>query len=285
MQVGYVYGGVKYFPTPLSGTAIIGCAVLPNSNAAMSIIFTFGMARLKLNPGGALSLHRSDNDAQVAISSSSVWPTGNIWRYLELKITIATGACTVRVDGFAVMTGTVPVAATITSVKYPDQSFNTVEYLIDDMYVCDTTNTHNNDFLGDVRVQLLLPSADGTYKDMVPSSGTIHSNLVKELTPNTTDFVGSAVPGTRDTYQFQDLSVNTANVFGVEVTNYSHKDATGSAGISNLARVNGTDYTSQPKGLSSSWTANIDTFELNPATGAPWAPADVNSAEFGIETS
>ena len=44
---------------------------------------------------------------------------------------------------------------------------------IDDLYICDGTGSApHNTFLGDCRVDTLLPTADGTAQQWTPSTGT-----------------------------------------------------------------------------------------------------------------
>ena len=284
LSQAYLSGATRFITPAITGTGILGAAIKPGQLNGTINILSFGLARLILVAGGALQLARSDNGAQIAVTSSPVWLTANVWRYIELKFNPTTGAVTVKVDGVVALTGTLPVSANIGSLTFHDLP-NGYGIVSDDVYMLDITGTKNNDFLGDVRVQLLLPNADGSNTAMTPSSGTAHYSLVNEASPNTTNYVSSAVAGTKDSYQFQDLAATTAKVYGVEVTNYAHKDATGNVSIANMAKVAGTEYLSAAKGLSASWTANIDTLETNPATGQPWAPADVNSAEFGIQVS
>jgi hypothetical protein len=162
---------------------------------------------------------------------------------------------------------------------------STIYTAVDDVYVLDTTGTVNNDFLGDVRVQTLYPSADGANTGFTPSTGTTHYTLVDEPTPNTTDLVSASGAGLKDSYGFQDLMATTANVYGVQATNYAAKDNTGAVGLKNIMRISGTQYTGPTAWyLSTTWTANRELWEKNPATSAPWAPADVNAAEFGVES-
>jgi hypothetical protein len=162
---------------------------------------------------------------------------------------------------------------------------NTIYTAVDDLYVLDTTGTVNNDFLGDVRVQTLYPSADGTNTGFTPSTGTTHYTLVDEAAPNTTDLVSAANAGLKDSYGFQDLMGTTANVYGVQATSYAAKDNTGTVGVKNITRISGTQYTGPTAWyLSTTWTANRELWERNPATSGLWAPADVNAAEFGVES-
>lgn len=284
MQEAYLGGIQRAYATPLTGTVILGCGAMPWGTTNTMTIVTHGMARLKIVTGGNLALYRSDTDAQVAITSGAVWSTGNVWRFIELKYVVSTGVCEVRVDGVVALSGTVPTAASITSIVFPNQANGT--YInIDDIYVLDTTGTVNNTYLGDVRVQTLLPSADGTNLAMTPDSGTTHYNRVNEAAPDTTSYVSTASAGAKDSYRYQQLTANTSAVYGVAVTSYASKDAPVAAGVATLVRLGSTDYVNaQVQSLSASWVAGTDLYQTRPSDSAPWTPTDINSAEFGIQT-
>ena len=273
------------FNPVLTGTITTGMAFLSQNVAGARYMFDLGNARLVYS-NGFLIIRRADTDVQVAISASSYWQAPNVWRYIEMQYVPATGAVTVRVDGVSAVSGTVPTTANVSSIILKGPGYLIFDYdFYDDLYVLDSSGTTNTTWLGDVRVQTLYPNADGANSALTPSTGTAHAVLVDEPTPNTTDYVSSSTPGAKDTYQFQDLNSNTAGVYGLEVTNYSHKDAAGPGSMANVVRSGGTDYTQPAQPLSASWTANKDLLNTNPATSAPWTVSDVNSAEFGVEVS
>jgi hypothetical protein len=282
IETGYQRGAFKTFVAN-TNTLIIGLAAQPKQLSGLTFA-KLGNAGVAMTGTGLLTLIRADTSAVIATSASPVWNAANIWRYLELKTSPTSGVSEVKVDGVVVLNGTVPSVASATTVTFPNLGVG-VDAWIDDIYIVDTTTAINNNYLGDVRVQTYFPSADGANTAMTPSTGTTHYNLVDEASPNTTDYVSSATAGPKDTYLFPDLSANTGNVFGVEVTNYSRKDATGDAAIANVARVGGVDYTGESKVLSASWTGNSHTWEVNPATGSLWSPSEVNNAEFGVEAT
>jgi hypothetical protein len=268
---------------PITGTIIVGFAMKHNT-VSTDDCFSVGSLNLYITAGGALQLY--NGGTLLSTSTWAPWASNGTWRYVEVKYVMSTGAATVRVDGANILSGTVGTLASVSSLSWGiTNNFSNSWLIIDDVYILDTTGTVNNDFLGDVRVQTLYPTADGTYSQLTPSTGTTHATLVDEPTPNTTDYVSSTTAGQKDSYQFQDLDANTANVYGVEVANYSHKDAAGAAGFSNLVRIGSTDYTSTSQPLSTSWTPSRDILETNPATSAAWSANDVNNAEFGVETT
>ncbi|MEO6513848.1 MAG: hypothetical protein ABIR37_04130 [Candidatus Saccharimonadales bacterium] len=280
-----IFFGNPYYPFPvaITGTLVVGVACFFSVSPPYANMLTVGPIVLKTNISGNVTLN--NGATLVATSAANPFVAPNVWRYIEVKYLMATGACTVRCDGVTITSGTVATAASVSTIGYGLGNGNSGNLLWDDIYVLDGTGTTNNDFLGDVRVQTLYPNGDGSNSGLTTSSGSTHNTLVNETTPNTTTYVYGTTSGLKDTYAFQDLDANTANVFAVETAHYSHKDAVGSVGFSNVARVGSTDYVATAQPLSVSWTTNRDIWETNPATGVAWAPSDVNSAEFGVQTS
>jgi hypothetical protein len=280
-----VFFGLPYypFPVPITGTIVVGVACYVNAAGGYANLLTVGPAILKATLSGNISL----NNGATLVSTSAANPfvAPNVWRYVEIKYVMATGVCTVRCDGVTVTSGTVATSTSVPTISCGVGNSSSSNLSWDDMYVLDATGSINNDFLGDVRVQTLLPNGDGSNSAFTPSTGTTHSTLVNESTPDTTGYVSASTIGQKDTYQFQDLPGNTANVYGLEITNYAHKDAAGPAGLANVVRVSATDYASTGQPLSQSWTANRDVVEANPATSAAWTPSEVNSAEFGVQVT
>ena len=260
---------------------VVGCAFLLTTSPPYSQLLKIGPATFGITINGSITL--SNGATLVATSATVPFNVPNVWRYIECKYNMTTGACTVRSDGVVILTGTVATTASVTILNIGTNGSSSSNLLIDDMYILDATGAVNNDFLGDVKVQTLLPSADGSNSGLTPSTGTTHYNLVNEATPDTTSYVSSSNAGDKDTYAFQDLSANTASVYGLTITNYAHKDAAGAGGVANVVRVGATDYASTGQSLSSSWTANNDIVEINPATGTAWTASDVNNAEFGVQ--
>lgn len=158
------------------------------------------------------------------------------------------------------------------------------DFYIDDLYVCDGQGTANNGFLGDCRVDSYLPTADGANTGLTPSSGTTHFSLVDDATPNDdTDYNESATVAAKDTYGFADIVHNPASVFGVQVNLNVKKDDAGFRQVKEVVHSGGTDFPGTAQALSTSYAYKSAIREVDPATGAPWTKAGVNSAEFGME--
>lgn len=284
---------------PASSTVIVGFAVYYSSTNTAAGVFwpSFqgdGGATSHMRLGhststGVLSARRSTTE--VANSGARVLPT-NEWHYIEVKTTVADtgGIFVVRVDGeeWINYTGDTKNAGTATTIDRIQWSGPSGTWRIDDVYVCDGIGATSNDFLGDVKVETLLPNGNGVTSQWVGSDGNSVDNyaLVDEVPANTTDYVASPTIGNRDLYEFGNLQMTSGQVIGVQPTYYGQKSDAGAASIIDVARLaDGTVDTGPSKALSTTWSqAAGKVREAKPGGGA-WTISDVNGAQFGVEVA
>ena len=155
---------------------------------------------------------------------------------------------------------------------------------IDDLYVIDTTGAQNNTFLGDVRITSLPPTGDGADSGWTPNTGSTHYTQVNESPLDyDTSYVNATAAGQSDTYTFPAVPSINGTIAAVQIRDYAKSDSGGTDKLQGIARVAGTDYLA-PAGdqfIHAVYTGLDSIFELNPATGLPWALAEVNAAQFG----
>lgn len=269
------------------------------ANAPVQICTDTGAtAHLTVNfdTAGHITLRRGGTSGSIIATSTQLFDV-TVWRYIEVQATIADsgGRCVVRVDGVTWIdyTGDTRNAGTsvlIDTFKFGGQGI--AQNFWDDMYVLnDTDDTSvtgrpDTDFLGDVKVETLLPNGDGASLQWTPSTGTTHSTLVDEPLPaNTTDYVSSATDGQRDLWTLSDLSAGAAQVFAVRSGMYAAKSDAGAASIKQLVRENsGTvtaETTAQP--VSTTYAAYWGTLRRGKPGGGAWSVADVNALQVGVE--
>lgn len=250
---------------------------------------------LRTNSDGTMSVTR--NGTALTGGTSTRAMNAGTWNYIEWKVTIAdsiaANSCVVRVNGedwlsvaagqdlknsanaFAnriVIGGSGPISMT--------------NLLFDDLYVCDQTGpAPYNNFLGDVRIDTLLPNGDGTYQAWSPSTGTTHYTCVDENPINTTDSVQTAGVGNRDSYTFQDLPALTGNVLAVQTNIAAIKNDAGSRSVKTLVKSGATVSTGTAQALNNSYLYYNDMFVNDPNTGTAWTQAAINAAEFGVESA
>lgn len=218
----------------------------------------------------------------------------NVWYRVELKVLIkgdATGSFEVRLNGVTVLqatnvvTGSQPEPVLSFAIMAPGGAGRTWH---DDVYLCDSTGTRNNDFLGDIRVYETTPTADGHYEEWTPLSGSNHAAMVNEIPPDGDgSYVSSDTIGQRDTYvfPFPDTPLPAITVPFRQALFYASKDLGGPRRFAILLRQNSADFLSSTDFYPSlgSYIYFREIFETNPLTGVDWVAADLVACEMGQE--
>lgn len=218
------------------------------------------------------------------------WPTAivaNTWYYLELKFTLSNagaGALEMRLDGFSgiIVTGiTTGSATTMGGIQLACHDDTFVYY--DDVYICSQAGTYNNDFLGNFRTQLIVPTGAGSTTSWTPSAGS-NFGAVDEIPPNgATDYVSTSVADNVDLYAFSDPTI-AGNIVGI-AQNYLARKVTGNTDVTSLVRIAGTNYEGATKTLTDpvNFLPTQDIRERVPSTNAAWDLTNLAAAEFGVK--
>lgn len=222
--------------------------------------------------------------------------TAGVWHYLEVFATLSdtVGEVKMRLDGAAppgwadltnVDTRNGGTGVVFDNVRQEGLDNQGIMY-VDDVYILNGAGAKNNDLLGDTAVYTLLPDGNGTYSQMVGSDGNSVDNyqLVDEPDePNTADWVGSDVDGTKDTYTFGNLPAVTGTVVGVTASMYAAKSDAGTRSVRAVVRRGGVDATGADKTLTMTYAPHDEVMESDPTDGTDWTIGNVNAAEFGAE--
>lgn len=235
----------------------------------------------------------SPSGTQIASTAPGVLD-GN-WHYLEVFATIhgTTGQLIVKLNGNTVINFTgntlnTGVVTTIDAIR-----FRTGKYVaspnavisIDDFYVCDATGATNNTFLGDVRVQSLVPNAAGTYTQLAPTGAANNYVNVGEMPYNNATYNASPTVGQRDTYALSDLAANTASVLGMQSVAHMQKSDAGLANAKVALVSGGGLYYDASQSLSTSAVVYTQVRPTDPATAVAWTVAGANGLEAGMEVA
>lgn len=304
---------------PSAATYVVGMALktttMPGNPCGFLVYddaFGYGQTILALTAAGALRLLRATQDwdvgsagpsgvfqTEIAISATGIITT-NTWYYVEAKFTASSstsGAYEVRVNGVTVLGPTSSVRTTNSSSTYSQICIGNAggggTTYLDDLYVCDTSGGVNDDFLGDVTVEALLPQTDavapGSNNSWTCGTSTDHGALVDETPPytadDTGDYVYTSTLNAYDTWEYPSLSVGTATIHAVQVSTCAKKTDTGAATYVNVARPASTNRdggaTQSPS--DSSYMYGIQVWDVNPEDSLAWEVADVNGCEFGVK--
>ena len=94
----------------------------------------------------------------------------NQWHYFEVKVVChdTAGYYQVRIDGVTVLSGTNVDTRAGADTRFVRFRMDEYYQYMDDIYICDTDGTANNDFLGQILVEAIFPNADGDNSDWTP---------------------------------------------------------------------------------------------------------------------
>lgn len=298
-------GQLKVLTLPsAAATCIIGFAIfLPSSSDAFGhsgaalARFKIGATAhlvLNINSAGKLTLRLSSSTGTLLATSTGPTIALNTWVHIQAKATIhnTAGSCEVRQNGVTVInytgqTGT--AAGAVTAVDIVMATSNTITW--DDMWVCDavdataTQGRAFNDFLGDLKVVSLIPTADTATAQWTPSTGTSHAGTVDEVPPNTTDYVSTPTVGNRDLFDVTDLPANTTGVLAYRVGMYAQKSDVGAMSVKPVVKDPAGTAAQTAVALSTSWASGYGPMTTKKTDGSLSTVADMNATQVGIEAA
>lgn len=241
-----------------------------------------------INADLSISVRRGNTGGTVLGSSSAGVIPASGFCFIEAKVTIhdTTGSYEIRVNGANVVSGTNVdtrngLTGVVTAIALVFPRSNAI---FDDFYICDTTGSIANDFLGDIRVDYYAPNGNGNSSQLLGSDGNSTDNylLVDEVAPNDdTDYVESATVGQKDTYSFPNMAHTPSNIYGMQILVNAKKSDAGLRSICTVIRSGGADTDGATQALSTSYKYYREIHEADPNTSAAWTQSGVNSAEVG----
>ncbi len=236
---------------------------------------------------GAIELRRGNHVGTVLGTYTGTFNI-NTFYYIEASATIADsgGTCTVRYNGQTVIsyTGDTKNGGTNTTIDGVRLAGTGYATQFDDFYLCDDTGSAPyNTFLGDTRVQTIVPNGAGASTQFTPSTGANYTT-VDELPYSATDYVTSSTTGHRDTYTLSDLgAVNT--VFAVQNNVIAKKTDTAALSIKPALKSSSTVAYGSTTALGSSDLHMRDLRIADPNTSTAWTQSGVNALEAGFEVA
>lgn len=301
---GGVYGDANQmklnkYVSPNSNTMIAGMAF---KSIPFGFVFGFGtttcpLVIVKLS-STSISAQRvntsSGNWWEITYSSTAIGSAAAIslstvtWYYLECKVYShsSLGTIEAHINGAEVLNvsgvDTTKSGVSMDAVGFCGPGGGGIA--IDDFYVCDSSGSVNNDFLGDVRVDVHYPTAEGNAHDWTPSTGANNAALIDETAPNTTDYNSTNTLNAVDTFVTEDLKNTGANLLAVQTNLFHSKEDVGTCLIAPVARPVSTDIVGSNIAPSdSSYTYGLTVYNTNPGNSAPWTEAAFNATEFGYK--
>lgn len=234
------------------------------------------------------------NDRLVITRNGTVLATStdtislNVWYYLEFKVTIANsgGYAEARINGvnWVDFTGDTQTTANATAdgVRFANTS-NAGNVDVDDIYVLDSNGAANNDFLGDCRVEGLLPSGAGNYAQFTPSAGSNYENVDEDAQDGDSTYNESDTNGHMDTFAMGNLTSTSGSIYGLQWLAHARKTDGGARVMRRLIRQGGSDYEGSDVSLADTYAYYREMLEQDPDTSAAWTISGVNAVEAGYK--
>jgi hypothetical protein len=277
---------------------VIGFAVSPASGATASNRFldildgsgvtqfvvgctTAGRVQVKTAPAGSILAESSDG----AI-------TFDIYQYFEIKFTVdsSSGTVQVRVNGADVIASTGSLntqqAGSGGAQKIQWRSLMTTGLnYFDDLYLCNLSGATYNDFLGDVKVDAFVPTADGNYSQFTPSTGSDHYDVINDNGPAADDeYIESSTVGHRDSFEITPTG-NLPTIYAIALRSVSYNTDTGVAEGTPFVRMGGIDYDQSAFNRGATVEYDDAILTARPDTGGPWTKTVLLTTEIGWQFS
>lgn len=256
----------------------------------------------RLNQDGTINAYKGS----TLLGTSTFTVTEDTYAFWEFKVVIHASAGIVQLRKDGVLDPTLNLSSQNTQnaavaewneiVLGPAKnvtSGGTVTFYYDDFYLLDgvdsgITGMPNNDFLGDVRVDVVYMATEGANTDSTPSTGSDRSDVVDEATANgDTDYNTLASVADKDTFTTAGAPVAGATIFGIQQCTSAKKVDAGTAKNNAITRIGSTDYEDPVENNVGSTYQILRSPQDGKPDGSnlPWADSDFGSAEFGYEKS
>ncbi len=293
LDLGVWNANIRKSTTTTNSTFIVGMA--------FKIATSFDNAQpfLLLNDEGTLGLGLYINSSgtiylragSTTVETSTYTLTAGQWAYLEIKVVCSSATnytYEVRIGQTTIMSGSDTHKggshSYLNGITLYGYSWH-YGMTIDDLYICDGSGSNNNDFLGNIVVQLVYPNGDASPNEFTTSSGSTHYTLVSESVSDTTSYLEDSVSGHVELFNFEDV-ISIGAIKGVmifvesgetDTTPYNYKVRC----VSNSTTLDGA---TQLCGTST-YTTRYEIYETDPATSALWTDSGFNAAKFGFVLS
>jgi hypothetical protein len=258
------------------------CFIRIRDNGANSskISITFGS-------GNVLVIRRGSFGGTIIHTSTYAPPLDLVWRHYEVKVVYnaTTGSVIVRENGVekinqgSLNTGTPTITTDGVSIAQGGLSSSK----IDNVYMCDGTGSVNNDFLGEKKVQTIVPDGDTSQEDWALSTGTNSYALIDDFSDEDSTYISSGTTTDKTRVTMGAISTGAVNIAGlVQTTKHKRDDATAVDMRTNL-KSGATTNNGATVSMTASYTCSQEVYETDPNTGSAWTAANVNLVESEFE--
>jgi hypothetical protein len=210
----------------------------------------------------------------------------NTWYYLEFKIVIhnTTGSFEFKVNEISELSDTaIDTQANSDGSSCMLNLRSAIAWRwMDDIYICDSTGSAQNDFLGVSQVIGKFPDGDGGTTDFTPQGAGANYVEVDEATIDDDTTYNYGVSGDIDYYDYDDLS-NGYTIHGIQINTTVRTTDAESFAIRSKIDSNGSIATGTSRYINATYSTEYEISTINPDTSTAWTTTAVDAAEFGLE--
>jgi len=240
---------------------------------------------------GALTV--VDNAGSV-LQTSPVCFRLSAWFRFEAKFVTdgSTGSMVVHIDGQEVLNVTginTSIGGSTDHITFNNPRFDTDVCYWDDIVWWDDVGEINNDFFGDLRIDELLPTANGASQDWVPNTGSAYAAVDDPVGSydNDTTYIASSAADARSNFAMSDIATPSDKICAVQVRARVKKSDAGATTLSTY--ISSGDESVDDATPHTPTTAYLfiagDVHETDPSTGLPWDNDGVNGLSAGVVVS
>lgn len=246
--------------------------------------------RLEHNTSGDLKAYNQPN-TQVGSTASGALASSSAWYWIEMKVLLGSGAANgsieVKVNGSTVI-------GPVTSID--TNNGNALSYIsflgsggdsrFDDVIIMDTSGTGMNDFLGDTKIDSLVPNGDGTTVDWTASAGSDYQCVDDALASSNgdTDYISSSTASQKTQLQMGNFADNPTAVHGLQIRTRSRKTDVGARTYRANVKSGGSTSNGTTLGATTdyAWRRN-GVWTRNPNGSIAWTKSSINAVQVEVE--
>jgi hypothetical protein len=241
------------------------------------------------NNNGVISVYRGTSTLLGATGNNAF--TSAAWFYFEadIKISATVGVVNIMINGVSVLnlTGLNTQAGT-------NSTFDTVQpyaavgnnnaSAIDDFYICDTTTSSFNTFVGPTRVFTAFPVAASGSPQYTPAASTNVSQVQETAMDSDTTYNYDATVGHKDLFTITTMPTGLVPI-ALQVTGAYRQDSAGTRAMASQILSNATELAGTSNVLNGIYTYQHDVYIVDPNGGIALTAANVNAMKIGYATT
>jgi hypothetical protein len=218
------------------------------------------------------------------------------WAYLEVGAVLSAtvGTITVKVNGTTVLAltglnncgGTGTVCGAWGNGHQAGQGGNAGSFSMMHHYFADNSGGSPwNTYLGDVRVQTLLPTSNDTVQFTPNGLGANWQNAAAVPPVPGSDFNSDATTTAQDTFNTASLAASITTILGVNVKVLEEKSDAGARSLQTVLKSGATTVTGTSTAMQQTPQQLRTMYQTDPNTSAQWTASNVNAAKPGYKVS